>query len=242
MDKWMKRVVYLLGGIFLFFFLSGTRCQSLAPGGANVSLSEAQARVTQLRNRLDEMEGQKSLVTTNEGMEQFMLEIAIIEDEIRNLNRKISGMRQEEELYLNGRGCFAGDTLVLGPDGSPTRIDQLKEGAQVATWDRLSGRPAEGVIAKFLQTDSDHHFLINGVIKVTQYHRVLTAQGEWVRVKDLKAGMTLQSEDGPLPVQSIILKRGHLPVYNFDVAQGDSFLVAAGPDNWLVVHNGGGGK
>jgi hypothetical protein len=142
-----------------------------------------------------------------------------------------------------GQSCFTGDTLVLGPDGGRIRIDQLKAGARVATWDQLSGRPAEAVVAEFLQADSDHYFLINDVIKVTQHHRVLTARGEWVRVKDLKTGMILQGENGPLPVQSIILKRGHFPVYNFDVAQGDSFLVAAGPGNWLVVHNGcGGGK
>ncbi|RJQ58762.1 MAG: hypothetical protein C4530_10275 [Desulfobacteraceae bacterium] len=140
-----------------------------------------------------------------------------------------------------GTSCFTGDTLVLRPDGGRIRIDQLEAGARVATWDQLSGRPAEAVVAEFLQADSDHYFLINGVIKVTQHHRVLTAQGEWVRVKDLKTGMILQGENGPLPVQSIILKRGHFPVYNFDVAQGDSFLVAAGPGNWLVVHNGGGG-
>jgi len=260
----LKKVVYFVGIPIMLLFLAGSSCLN------SYIKSSIYAQISTLELDLKILKTDREEAVNQSEIDRIDREIANKEAELLKLNKKLAALPQEKEfiphrdadeekmrlkrdidfsrnyrpegeLLLRGEGCFTGDTLVLGSDGSRIRIDRLKTGDPVATWDQVSGLPAEGIVEKFLKTDSDHYYLINSEIKVTQLHRVLTVRGEWIRVKDLREGMILQSQNGPLAVQSIVVIKSHLPVYNLDVAHGESYLVAAGQDNWLVVHNGGGG-
>lgn len=165
-----------------------------------------------------------------------------INDVIDTLHNKIiltiRKHNTKKEQVAKDPNCFSGETRVLLPGGQFKEIRQLKEGDAVLAMDRQSNQLIPRKISEFTRGRSDHYYILNGVLKMTAAHPVLTGDGQWVEVAELKVGMTIQGKEGTIPVQSIIrIATKNMQVFNFDVEGGDNYLVAGG-ERYYVVHNG----
>lgn len=145
---------------------------------------------------------------------------------------------RDEKKVIQKRLCFTGETRVLLPGGELREIRQLKAGDSILALDRQANRLVSKRISKYEKGSSDHYYLVNGVLRMTAAHPVLTGGGVWVEAGDLKVGMSIQGKAGTIPVRSIIrVSTEAMEVYNFDVEDGDNYLVAGG-ERFYVVHNG----
>jgi len=137
-------------------------------------------------------------------------------------------------------GCFSADTEVLLPGGALKPIRNLEEGERVLVFNEESGALDARPVIKKYQFCQNHYFLLNHSIRVTAMHRFFTNEG-WVRVKDLKPGQQLKTQDGwtVLEAKEVIGVDGD--VFNLQVEEHHNFFVAADGTSYLVHNSGGGG-
>ena len=143
-----------------------------------------------------------------------------------------------------GGGCFAYDTLVLMADNTLKRVIYLKTGDQVKSRDIKTGEIVDKVVVNKYRSDVDHYYLINGELKITKSHPVLTEGGNWVMVADLKVGDRIVSLEGLIEIRSFEKINYFHRVYFLGVEDTHNYFVSAYGQHFYTVHNtaGGGGK
>ena len=133
-----------------------------------------------------------------------------------------------------GGGCdclLEGAPITLA-DGSTRPIETIRQGDRVLAYDEVvsMASPAEVVRVHTPYTVS-HYLVINGEIRLTENHPVLS-RGKWVSAGELRIGGVLTSADGA-DTQIITIRQvaEMAKVYNIQVAGGT--YIAHG----IVVHN-----
>jgi hypothetical protein len=151
--------------------------------------------------------------------------------------------------YRRQHSCFAAGTLVRTLSG-PRPIEDLRAGDQVLTQDARDG------VLKFEPTLAVYHNPPNQTIRVrleqvdaadkdefeddagesivaTGIHRFWKAGRGWVMARDLKPGDTLRVVGGVARVAAVAADLEQ-PVYNLEVARGQSFFVGR---RGILVHD-----
>ena len=144
-----------------------------------------------------------------------------------------------------GDGCLAYDTLVLMADNTLKRVIDLRAGEIVKGRDIKTGEIVERKVSHKYRADEDHYYLINGELKITKSHPLLTGNGKWVMVADLKVGDSIASIDGLIKITSFEKVKYDHRVYFLGVEDTHNYFVSAYGKNLYTVHNdcgGGGGK
>ena len=133
--------------------------------------------------------------------------------------------------------CFLAGTLITMADGSKKPIEEIKIGDIVLAFDDETNQFKPDKVSKTFEHASQGYLIINGHLKVTANHPVLS-NGQWVEVGSLKTGDQLLNEKGALEAISTIEKRGEeITTYDIEVNPYHSFIAEG-----YVVHNKGGFK
>lgn len=132
-----------------------------------------------------------------------------------------------------GAGCFLAGTPILMGDGSFKAIEEVKVGDLVMAFDEKKSQMKPDKVKELLfHPKEEGYLIINGHLKVTPVHRVLS-KGRWVEIGSLKVGDTLTNTQGEdAPIESIKVVNGPVDVYNFEVNPYHTY-VAGG----FIVHN-----
>lgn len=138
-----------------------------------------------------------------------------------------------------GTSCFTGDTLIATKTGLQ-RIDQIKEGEQVWSFNEESGKKELKYVTatKKSKTKLICEILVNGTkIYATPLHPFYTENRGWISAKDLETSDRLFGDsNGSVEHINII----HLPedeeiwVYNITVQGNHNYFVT---QNEFLVHN-----
>ena len=131
-----------------------------------------------------------------------------------------------------GGGCIECSMPIDLPGGRTIPLSQLEEGEQLLSWDETSQSQTYGRVSRVRQFTVFELIVINGALRVTPLHPVLTTDG-WQRAGDLKEGTMLIRADGSHEhVLSRRCARGEFVVSDLTVLPYKN-LCARG----FVVHN-----
>jgi hypothetical protein len=122
--------------------------------------------------------------------------------------------------------CFGAGTPVWTLEGNRP-IEQLRAGDQVLSQNTGSGLLSfQPVVTAYHNPPSTTYRIDLGddAIVATGIHRFWKAGVGWIMARDLKSGDRLRSASGVLVVKAVTSERVQ-PVYNLQLAGGDSFLV-----------------
>lgn len=133
--------------------------------------------------------------------------------------------------------CFLPGTEVLMSDGSYKKIEDVKKGDMVMSYDTQTGQLVpKAVVFRTERVSQDGYYVMNKDLKVTPNH-LFYGSGDWTRTRDLKVGDSLLNPNGE-PVAITSLERVETPVtvYNL-ITEGpqDYFVRMSGQD--VLVHN-----
>jgi tetratricopeptide (TPR) repeat protein len=146
-----------------------------------------------------------------------------------------------QEAAAAGRGCLAYDTLVYMADNSAKRVIDVRVGDMVRARDLKKGKMVSRRVNYKYRADQDHYYLINGELKVTGTHPVLTDNGKWVLVSDLQKGDRIVTLDGEIEITSFEKMKYDHRVYYLGVGDSHNYFVSAYGKNFYLIHNTGGG-
>ena len=131
--------------------------------------------------------------------------------------------------------CFAADTLVMMADGSSKKIIAVKVGDKVKSFDIHTGKVMDTEVIKTRSGFTGYYYVINGGLKVTPPHPFCTPDNKWVRIKDLKKGLTVRISSSVRKISTIEQKIGGQRIYNIFVKDHHNFFVSGdGKDFFLV--------
>jgi len=132
-----------------------------------------------------------------------------------------------------GSGCFLAGASITMADGSTKPIEEIQAGDMILAYDEASKQmKADRVKVVHPPVERDFYLVINGTMKLTPNHRVLS-KGEWVEIGQLAVGDTLTAPDGkPVPIEKIEKVDGKVMVYNFAVNPYETYVA-----NGVIVHN-----
>jgi hypothetical protein len=118
-------------------------------------------------------------------------------------------------------------------DGSTKPIEEIKAGDLVFAYDEASKQmKPDKVKVVHPVVERDSYLVVNGTIKVTANHRVLS-RGEWVEIGQLAVGDTLTAPNGnAVPIEKIEKVEGKVKVYNFAVNPYETYVA-----HGVIVHN-----
>lgn len=120
-------------------------------------------------------------------------------------------------ICANGHLCVAADTMVALPDGTEKRIDQIKAGDMVLGFGNPRGALKPYKVAKLAITPNEPMISINGQLKLTPNHMVVTGKGHMLEASKLKVGNTIMLGDRTkLTVKSIEPVETSATVYNLE--------------------------
>ena len=182
-----------------------------------------------------------SQMTTAQLVENFESSISTVMSEQSSADSAASLIETEA-------ACFAYDTLVLMADNSLKRVIYLKTGDRVKSRDMKTGKIVDKIVINKYRGDVDHYYLINGELKITESHPVLTEGGKWVMVAELKVGDRIVSANGLIEIRSFKKRKYSHRVYYLGVEDTHNYFVSAYGRHFYTVHNtaggggGGGGK
>ncbi len=137
--------------------------------------------------------------------------------------------------YRQGHSCFGAGTRVRTLGGLRA-IETLKVGDQVLTQDTQSGTLGyEPIVAVFHNAPNETYRLTLGTetVVVTGLHRFWKPGQGWVMARNLKPGQVVRTLGGLARVESVSLDQVR-PVFNLEVARGQSFFVG---EQGLLVHD-----
>ncbi len=172
----------------------------------------------------------------------------LVENFENSVNAVISSQSSADgmahQTFDAGGGCFAYDTLVLMGDNKLKRVIHVRTGDRVKSLDMQTGKIVDKVVINKYRSDVDHYYLINGELKITKSHPVLTEGGNWVMVADLKVGDRMVGLDGLIQIRSFEKVDYSHRVYFLGVEDTHNYFVSAYGRSFYTVHNsaGGGGK
>ncbi|MFH1232132.1 MAG: polymorphic toxin-type HINT domain-containing protein [Planctomycetota bacterium] len=130
-------------------------------------------------------------------------------------------------------GCFLAGTPILMADGSSKPIEDIKVGDIVLAFDQESGEMKPDKVSEiFRHPKEDTYLVINGHLKVTPIHPVLS-KGKWVSIGDLKVGDSLTNTEGKdVPIKTITVAKELVDIYNFEVNPYHTYVA-----DGYIVHN-----
>lgn len=137
-----------------------------------------------------------------------------------------------------GGGCFAPDTLVLMADGSSKRILDVRIGDTVKAYDTKAGKKVD---AKVIDTHSgvgDHHYIVNGNIRVTPPHPFYTQDNQWVKLADLKAGQDVRISSSFSKIETLKKMDTGFKIFNITVENYGNFYVSGDGKKFFLVKQG----
>jgi hypothetical protein len=137
-------------------------------------------------------------------------------------------------------GCFPAGTLVRIGDGGFKRIENVRPGDVLMTYDIGSDLFTTSPVKEVYLFDNNHYYVVNNKLKVTAGERFLTPEG-WKRAQYLKTGDYILSARRMKEVTSVTLVHEPVKVYNLHVANSHNFYVAPDKTVTYLVHNSGGG-
>ncbi|EMN90601.1 toxin HINT domain protein [Leptospira weilii str. UI 13098] len=148
------------------------------------------------------------------------------------------------EGYLNSQGefvprtCFTAGTLVHTSTGAK-KIEEVKVGDQVLSWDEESGEQEYHRVVKTFQREVNVVYTIvysNGTqVETTDEHPFYIENKGWVPAKDLRSGdRSVLSNEKTLEIESIRISERTTTVYNFEVEDAHSYYVS---EVGILVHN-----
>ena len=138
---------------------------------------------------------------------------------------------------VHNKGCFLAGTLVTMANGTKKPIEEIQVGDIVLAYDEESQEMKPDKVVHVFQHDKeDTYLIVNGKLKVTPVHRVLS-KGEWIEIGRLKVGDTLTNKEGqPISIESIEQISEIVNIYNFEVNPYHTYTVGMG-DEEIIVHN-----
>jgi len=161
--------------------------------------------------------------------------------ELRAINEALEPETFEPSALLP---CVSADTLVWTVEGR-RRIDSLRAGERVLSYDMASGRVAAREILTVFTGATVRFYAIglgDHVLCATGRHRFWVDGREawvaaWVAARDLAVGMRLRILDGSGAIVDRVAPRdvASLPTYNIAVAGAPTYFVGPG----VLVHNQG---
>jgi Pretoxin HINT domain len=140
-----------------------------------------------------------------------------------------------------GASSFGGETAVLMADGTRRRIDEIRTGDSVLSFNPLTGeRGPRSVSAVWAHSDSLFDFSTNsGKFTTTEDHRVWNVtDSEWEEIQSLDGGDLLLSADGQ-SVWAGSLDRASLrtgQAFNLSIEDLHTYFVVVG-NTTILVHN-----
>ncbi|EQA64248.1 intein C-terminal splicing domain protein [Leptospira alexanderi serovar Manhao 3 str. L 60] len=148
------------------------------------------------------------------------------------------------EGYLNSQGefvprtCFTAGTLVHTKSGTK-KIEEVKVGDQVLSWDEESGEQGYHRVVKTFQREVNVVYTLhysNGTqVETTDEHPFYIEGKGWVPAKDLRSGdRSVLSNEKTLEIESITISERTTTVYNFEVEDAHSYYVS---EVGILVHN-----
>ena len=130
-----------------------------------------------------------------------------------------------------GCDCLLAGTPISMADGTTKPVESVRVGDAVLGYDQTSGQLiATKVVSTMKPFTTDHYFIINGRLKVTESHPILQG-ANWTAAADLKVGDIVAGDGSGLSVFKLQRIDEEALVYNFHVETGA--YVAAG----FIVHN-----
>ena len=137
-------------------------------------------------------------------------------------------VQSNTNVIMTMHSCFGAGTTVRTIDGLHP-IESLRMGDQVLTQNPKTGRlKYQAIVTVFhnppnatLRIELDHDSIV-----LTGIHRLWKAGQGWVMARELKAGDTLRTLGGTAEIKSIGEERKQ-PVFNLQVADGESFFVGS---------------
>ena len=128
--------------------------------------------------------------------------------------------------------CFLAGTPITMADGFKKPIEEIKVGDKVLSFDEKTNQFKPDKVTKLLKHTSYEYLIVNGHLKVTPNHRVLS-NGKWVEIGSLKVGNQLFNENGQAEIiHSIEKVKERVTTYNIEINPYHTY-VAGG----YVVHN-----
>jgi uncharacterized protein YfaS (alpha-2-macroglobulin family) len=136
-----------------------------------------------------------------------------------------------------GGGCFAEDTLILMQNGKTKKIQDIKVGDFVLTFENEDSNKL--VKAKVVGTHSAQeagYLIINQNLKVTPNHKMFVNR-TWQTASNIQKGDVLKSKNGKdLFVHSVEWQKGKFNVYNLEIEKYRTYIA-----DGIYVHNQKGG-
>lgn len=132
----------------------------------------------------------------------------------------------------HGCDCLLAGAAVHLADGTTKPVEKIEVGDRVLSFDLGEQRTVESeVLDVHRPYSTDVYYVINGRLRATESHPVLTRAG-WTAVSELERGDLIRMDgDREAMVTSIEIVKETATVYNFQVAAGT--YIADG----MIVHN-----
>ncbi|HOW35276.1 MAG TPA: polymorphic toxin-type HINT domain-containing protein [Candidatus Omnitrophota bacterium] len=130
-------------------------------------------------------------------------------------------------------GCFLAGTPITMADGTQKPIENISVGDVVLAFDEETKQMKPDKVTEVFKHDQEDTFLIvNGHMKVTPIHRVLS-KGAWTEIGKLKVGDTLTNTQGEdVAIQTIEVVNNKVNIYNFEVNPYHTYVA-----DGVIVHN-----
>jgi Pretoxin HINT domain len=130
-----------------------------------------------------------------------------------------------------GCDCLLAGTPISMADGTTKPVEAIDVGDAVLGYDQVSGQLiTTRVVSVMVPFNTDHYYVINGKLKVTETHPILQG-ANWTEAGDLKVGDVVTGDGSGLSIYKVQRVDEEALVYNFQVETGT--YVAAG----FIVHN-----
>ena len=130
-------------------------------------------------------------------------------------------------------GCFLSGTSILMADGSQKPIEAIEVGDFVLSYDETNRIMIPDRVSETLHhPKEDAYLIINGYMRVTPVHRVLS-RDRWISIGELDSGDPLTDTEGSdIDIDYIIAINEPVNVYNFEVESFHTYVA-----DGYVVHN-----
>lgn len=132
-----------------------------------------------------------------------------------------------------GGGCFLAGTQITMADGSTKAIENIRVADVILAYDQATGEmKPDKVVGVHDPVVEDHYLVVNGNLRVTPTHPVLS-NGEFTLIGKLQPGDSMTSADGSkVVIDSIERVDEQVTVYNFAVNPYETYVA-----NGIIVHN-----
>ena len=129
--------------------------------------------------------------------------------------------------------CFLAGTQNTLADKTTSRIENIKPGDRVLSYDAERESFEAGTVKSLLIDRASKYLVINRTLRVTEPH-LLYADGEWRPARDILVGNVITTQSGQrAEVSSIRIEDEQCPVYNLHLASRSHTFFAEG----ILVHN-----